>query len=597
MKRTSLSPIAFVLRLAVLLAILSTPLSVFAAQSSQSQSPVTPYAPRTSSSVAVEFVQIANSANILGDSTYIDHPLTNGNPNALVFVTPNWNPGGIGKTYENYAIGVWYDKNASKWAIFNQDKSNMATDVAFNVLIPPPGPNVFVQTANAGNSAGDYTDIDNPLTNNNPNAILFVTPNYNPGGGLPGVYDNVPIGVWYNDTTNKWSIFNQDRTAIPLGAAFNVFVPSAGSNVFIQTASTTNTNFDFTDIDNPLTNNNAYPLLFVTPNWNPGGAHLGVYDDQNIGVWYNASSKKMSVFNQDYTTSMPVGAAFNVLVAPLNTAVFVQTATAGNSAGDYTDIDNPLSNGNPNAVVMATPDYNPGGRPTGVYDDHSIGVWYNDTTNKWSIFNQDHTAIPLGAAFNVLVFTTDAGEFVQKATTANIAHDWTDIYYPLTNGNPNALVFVTPNWNPGGIGNTYENHAIGVWYDNSSKWAIFNQDKSNMAPDVAFNVLIPPPGANVFVQTANAGNSAGDHTDIDNPLTNNNPQAIFVVTPNWNPGGIGNTYENHAIGVRYNTGTNKWSIFDQDQTAIPPGAAFNVYVTSSIYPIRYYGLWLPLLVR
>ena len=45
------------------------------------------------SSLGVQFVHVATAANITSNWTTIDHPLTNGNPNAIILVTPNWNPG------------------------------------------------------------------------------------------------------------------------------------------------------------------------------------------------------------------------------------------------------------------------------------------------------------------------------------------------------------------------------------------------------------------------------------------------------------------------------------------------------------------------
>jgi hypothetical protein len=83
----------------------------------------------------------------------------------------------------------------------------------------PPTFIVYVHRATAANSVGNWTILNNPVTNNNPNAIVFVTPNWNPGG-VGGVYDNHAIGVWYTGT--RWAIFNQDLTPIPNGASFNV---------------------------------------------------------------------------------------------------------------------------------------------------------------------------------------------------------------------------------------------------------------------------------------------------------------------------------------------------------------------------------------
>jgi hypothetical protein len=171
-------------------------------------------------SLGVQFVHVATAANSSGNVTVIDHPLTNGHPNAIILVTPNFNPGHVGGTAENHPIGVYYV--AGQWTIFYQDHATIPLGAAFNVIIPTPGANVFVQTATVGNSAHDYTSIDNPLTNGNLGAIVFVTPNYNPGGGVGGTYDNHPIGVYYS--FGRWTIFNQDGAAVPLNAAFNVLV-------------------------------------------------------------------------------------------------------------------------------------------------------------------------------------------------------------------------------------------------------------------------------------------------------------------------------------------------------------------------------------
>jgi len=83
---------------------------------------------------------------------------------------------------------------------------------------------VFTQQATAGNTSGNYTLIDHPMTNGDPNAILIVTPNWNPGGGALGTYNNHPIGVFYSSSIGKWAIFNQDLTTMPVNAAFNVLV-------------------------------------------------------------------------------------------------------------------------------------------------------------------------------------------------------------------------------------------------------------------------------------------------------------------------------------------------------------------------------------
>jgi hypothetical protein len=86
--------------------------------------------------------------------------------------------------------------------------------------------------------------------------------------------------------------------------------------------------------------------------------------------------------------------------------VFVHVATTGaggNVTDNYTCISHLQTNADPNAMLIVTSNWNPGNRPAGVYNDHPIGVFYESSSQKWCIFNQDSAAVPNQAAFNVLV--------------------------------------------------------------------------------------------------------------------------------------------------------------------------------------------------
>lgn len=530
------------------------------------------------SSPGVQFVHVATAANISGAATSIDHPLLNNDPNAVIIATPNWNPGGGLGVYNDHPIAVGY--LSPKWLIVNQDIAPMPAYAAFNVLVPKAGPNAFVHAATATNTFHNYTLIDNPLTNGKPNAKILVTP--------ADTTNSRPIGVWYNGT--KWGIFNQDLANMPTGTFFNVFViPETYAGGFVHQATAANISGNYTVIDHPLTNGNPNAIVFVTPNWNPGNVG-GTYNNHNIGIWYSSSQQKWAIFNQDLAP-MPVNAAFNVLVLVPQSDVFVHKATSANIFLNYSLIDHPLSNADPNAIVFVTSNWNPGGSSSGIYNNQNIGVWYS-LTQKWSVFNQNTTApMPNNAAFNVLIPHPDASVFVHKATTGNTSGHITTIDYPLTNNKPNAILLVTPNWNPGGVGGTYNNHPIGVYYT-GGKWRIFNQDFAAMPPNAAFNVIVPRPGPGeaVFVHQASAANTSSHVTFIDHPLTNGNPTALVLVTPNWNPGGGGGTYNNHPIGVYYDVFSGKWAIFNQNLDPMPLNAAFNVYV-------RVNQVYVPLIIR
>ena len=81
------------------------------------------------------FVHRAAPQNITNNSTYLSSPLTDGDPEALISVTQNWNPGGGAGAYNDHPVGVWYDPASGKWAIFNQDRAPMPPGVSFNVVV------------------------------------------------------------------------------------------------------------------------------------------------------------------------------------------------------------------------------------------------------------------------------------------------------------------------------------------------------------------------------------------------------------------------------------------------------------------------------
>jgi hypothetical protein len=176
------------------------------------------------------------------------------------------------------------------------------------------------------------------------------------------------------------------------GASFNVLVHnSASSGIFTWIAAASSIQNNWTNISTSLIPSGSAAQLVVTPVYNPHN----VYDDHPIGVWWAGSN--WTVFNQD-KTAMPANAAFNVVsLVGSASGGFVQTATSGNSAGDYTVISGNSSTDNQaSAMVDCTPVYN----PNDVYDVHNIGVWYNSP--HWTIFNQDKAAIPVGASFDCI---------------------------------------------------------------------------------------------------------------------------------------------------------------------------------------------------
>ena len=110
------------------------------------------------------------------DGTLVDYPLTRDRPEAIVMATHLWNPGVIFGMFNDSPLGVWYSAGWHDWVIFHENYLAMDAGAAFNVEVLPPSDSVFTHFATAGNIISNFTVIDHPLTNENPNAILQVTP-------------------------------------------------------------------------------------------------------------------------------------------------------------------------------------------------------------------------------------------------------------------------------------------------------------------------------------------------------------------------------------------------------------------------------------
>ena len=177
------------------------------------------------------FIHRARSTNIIGNWSVIEHPLTDQNEDAIIFIAQVYNPGGVNPgTSNNHVVGVWYD--GANWAVYNQDSASMPSGSAFNVFIPLPGPNVFTHQANPGNSNANLTYLDHPDLNGNPYVSLLLTQNWNPGG-IGGVYNDSPVYTAYDTESGRWVIGNERQSPIPEGSSFNVFFKDTPETSFL----------------------------------------------------------------------------------------------------------------------------------------------------------------------------------------------------------------------------------------------------------------------------------------------------------------------------------------------------------------------------
>lgn len=236
------------------------------------------------------FIHIATAQNIDGKSTIIDHPGTNGNPDAILIITSNY---GQFNTYQTRAVGVGYSN--SKWVIFNQDGSPMTANATFNVFVAPKGENALTVAASSISAYKHVCKLDHPKLNNNPDAKFLVTPN----PGSDGLTNNNAIGLWYYSDQNCWTVFNQNCAPLPGNLRFNVLIDSRIFTVEAPSGLQGN----YFGIESPMTNGASGKLVFT----NQVYYYRDVYNPTEIGVWY--SPDKWTIFNQD-KTPMPAQARF-----------------------------------------------------------------------------------------------------------------------------------------------------------------------------------------------------------------------------------------------------------------------------------------------
>lgn len=242
--------------------------------------------------------------------------------------------------------------------------------------------------------------------------------------------------------------------------------------------------------------------------------------------------------------------------------VITHTTSSSNTNGHITNLSE--FKGQPNIILIVSQLY-------GKYNDHQIGVWYNNGT--WTIYNEDKQPLPMDTKFNVLALNPSANAFVHQVSAGNMEKTWTLLNHPKLNNNPNAIVFVTQNWK-----GKYNPKPLGVWYT-GSKWSVFNQDNSPIPIGTTFNVLVADNGFNsaigatAQIQQANSANKQNQWGPYLMTSSTNDANATLFVTQNWNTNG---PYNNHIPAVWY--GGNSWTIYNQDRVALADGTKFNVLV-------------------
>lgn len=272
---------------------------------------------------------------------------------------------------------------------------------------------------------------------------------------------------------------------------------------------------------------------------------------------------------------------------------FKHIATSTNSVRNYTQINSYASNGSPDKLVFVTHAQDPRSGGSNIHNHHPIGVWFTGT--NWAIFNQvvdqqlqadARYQMPLGIAFNVHVLSPSSNAFVHQATRENVYGPATRINHPRSNRNPNALLIVTQNFNPGGGSGVYNTFPIAVYYEpNDGYWYVYNRTdgrrNDNMPIGASFNVLVAEHGSQSFVHRADPSNTSGSQTLIDSGMTNGHPSVGLLVTNNLSANPSRFSMSEVGVFLRGNGREARWGVFNESQTSMA-NTAFNVLVLADV---------------
>ena len=405
---------------------------------------------------------------------------------------------------------------------------------------------VFSHRPTAGTISNNWTVLDHPDLNGEPDAVFLVQPTY--------TTTSSDIGVWYNHGSERWTIFHQDLAPMTTAGSFLVLLPNSAATQF-QQHHVPNVSTHTSRLDHPALNGNPNAVVHVTKLFRTGS---GAYNNSPIGVYYDGLHWR--VFNQDIAP-MPANMSFQVVVADAHLHGVVNSQVLQHS-GPGSTVPVPVHEGD-RALLFATQHWQ------GVYNPGHFTFYFDLLiTGTWRLQNRQSPGIPAGAAFNVLEMDPlPRGAARQYVSSSGSGY----IQLPLI-ADPTDLFFISKVWNPPGQTGVYNDTEIAVGFYGlpPQHWYLRSESGGAIPVGSGFNLVHPNRTAPTFFHTADATNTTGATTTLDHPSLNGQPNALPVIQPR------ALVTNDHPTGVQYSASLQRWQIKNLDGAPLPTGKRFQV---------------------
>jgi hypothetical protein len=155
-------------------------------------------------------------------------------------------------------------------------------------------------------------------------------------------------------------------------------------------------------------------------------------------------------------------------VSPAVAQEFTLISTEENTRMNRVTLDRPELNGNPLAVIIATP---LGDTPT--LNPNPVGAWYYN--DKWHINNTNGSRFIPGLRYKIQYFSRPGPrQFVHVVTDDNLGREGSYVDHPLLNDNPKAEFAILQNHGPRPLYNLNNHVATASYNSASGNWLIAN---------------------------------------------------------------------------------------------------------------------------